>query len=117
MELPPYHMPTLRGVLLRTWDRVRLFVRDAGKIIVVMVLALNLLGSIGTDGSIGETDSDASVLAAASRAATPLFAPMGIEADNWPAVLGIFSGVLAKEVIVGTLDRPARLGAARRPAA
>jgi ferrous iron transport protein B len=104
MELPPYHMPTLRGVLLRTWDRVKLFLRDAGKIIVVMVLALNLLGSIGTDGSIGETDSDASVLAAASRAATPLFAPMGIEPDNWPAVLGIFSGVLAKEVIVGTLD-------------
>ncbi|MBK1631614.1 ferrous iron transport protein B [Thiohalocapsa halophila] len=104
MELPPYHRPTLRGVLLRTWDRVKLFLRDAGKVIVVMVLALNLLGSIGTDGSLGETDSDASVLAAASRTATPLFAPMGIQADNWPAVLGIFSGVLAKEVIVGTLD-------------
>jgi ferrous iron transport protein B len=104
MELPPYHMPTLRGVLLRTWDRVKLFLRDAGKVIVVMVLALNLLGSIGTDGNIGETESDESILAAASRAATPLFAPMGIEQNNWPAVLGIFSGVLAKEVIVGTLD-------------
>jgi len=104
MELPPYHRPTLRGVLLRSWDRVKLFLRDAGRVIVVMVLALNLLGSIGTDGSIGETDSDASILAAASRTATPLFAPMGIEQDNWPAVLGIFSGVLAKEVIVGTLD-------------
>jgi ferrous iron transport protein B len=104
MELPPYHMPTLRGVMLRTWDRVKLFLRDAGKVIVTMVLALSLLGSIGTDGSIGETESDRSILAVASRAATPLFAPMGIEQDNWPAVLGIFSGVLAKEVIVGTLD-------------
>ena len=104
MELPPYHMPTARGVLLRTWDRVKLFLRDAGRVIVVMVLALNVLGSIGTDGSIGETDSDQSILAVASRAATPLFAPLGIEHDNWPAVLGIFSGVLAKEVIVGTLD-------------
>ena len=104
MELPPYHMPTARGVLLRTWDRVKLFLRDAGRVIVVMVLALNLLGAIGTDGSIGETDSDQSILAVASRAATPLFAPLGIEHDNWPAVLGIFSGVLAKEVIVGTLD-------------
>jgi ferrous iron transport protein B len=73
-------------------------------VIVVMVLALNVLGSIGTDGSIGDTDSDQSILAAASRAATPLFAPLGVEHDNWPAVLGIFSGVLAKEVIVGTLD-------------
>jgi ferrous iron transport protein B len=104
MELPPYHLPTLRGVLLRTWDRVRLFLREAGRVIIVMVVALNLLASIGTDGSLDNADSDHSVLSAASRAATPLFAPMGIEQDNWPAVLGIVSGVLAKEVIVGTLD-------------
>lgn len=104
MELPPYHLPTLRGVLLRTWDRVRLFLREAGRIIVLMVLALYLLGSIGTDGHFGRQDSDESILAAASRSATSLFAPMGIEEDNWPAVLGVFSGVLAKEVIVGTLD-------------
>jgi ferrous iron transport protein B len=104
MELPPYHLPTLKGVLLRTWDRVRLFLREAGRIIVAMVLALHLLGSIGTDGSFGRQDSDQSILATASRSATPLFAPMGIEEDNWPAVLGVFSGILAKEVIVGTLD-------------
>ncbi len=104
MELPPYHLPTLRGVLLRTWDRVNLFLREAGKVIIVMVLALNLLGAIGTDGSLDAADSDNSILAATSRVATPLFAPMGIEQDNWPAVLGIVSGVLAKEVIVGTLD-------------
>ncbi len=104
MELPPYHLPTLRGVLLRTWDRVRLFLREAGQVIVLMVLALNLLGSIGTDGRFGQQDSDQSILAAASRSATHLFAPMGIREDNWPAVLGVFSGVLAKEVIVGTLD-------------
>jgi len=104
MELPPYHLPTFRGVLLRTWDRVRLFLREAGRVIVLMVLALNLLGSIGTDGRFGQKDSDQSILAAASRSATPLFAPLGIHEDNWPAVLGVFSGVLAKEVIVGTLD-------------
>ncbi|MBK5930930.1 Fe(2+) transporter permease subunit FeoB [Halochromatium salexigens] len=104
MELPPYHMPRLRGVLLRTWDRVKLFLREAGKIIIIMVVILNLLSSIGTDGRLDQTDSDESILAATSRLATPLFAPMGIGQDNWPAVLGIFSGVLAKEVIVGTLD-------------
>ncbi len=104
MELPPYHLPTLKGVLLRTWDRVRLFLREAGRVIVVMVMALQLLGSIGTDGSFDNQASDRSILAAASRSATPLFAPLGIEEDNWPAVLGVFSGVLAKEVIVGTLD-------------
>ncbi|MCF7980329.1 MAG: Fe(2+) transporter permease subunit FeoB, partial [Chromatiaceae bacterium] len=104
MELPPYHMPKLRGVLLRTWDRVRLFLREAGRVIIVMVLILNMLSSIGTDGRLDQNASDDSILAAASRLATPLFAPMGIGQDNWPAVLGIFCGVLAKEVIVGTLD-------------
>jgi len=104
MELPPYHLPTVKGVLLRTWDRVRLFLKEAGRVIVLMVLALNLLGSIGTDGTPSKTDSEHSVLSALSRTVTPLFAPLGIRQDNWPAVVGIVSGVLAKEVIVGTLD-------------
>ena len=104
MELPPYHLPTLKGVLLRSWDRVRLFVKEAGQVIILMVLALNLLNSIGTDGSFGNEDSEKSILSAASRVVTPAFAPMGIQEDNWPAVVGIFSGILAKEVVVGTLD-------------
>ena len=104
MELPPYHMPTIKGILLRTWDRVRLFIKDAGQVIVVMVLIINVLSAIGTDGTIAHDNSDASVLAVISKTATPIFAPMGIEEDNWPAVLGIISGVLAKEVVVGTLD-------------
>ena len=104
MELPPYHLPTLKGILLRTWDRVRLFMREAGKIIVIMVLALNLLNSIGTDGSFGNEDSETSILSSLSKSAVPLFEPLGIHEDNWPAILGIISGVLAKEVVVGTLD-------------
>ncbi|MCK4674431.1 MAG: Fe(2+) transporter permease subunit FeoB [Gammaproteobacteria bacterium] len=104
MELPPYHMPTLKGISLRTWDRVRLFIKEAGQVIVVMVLVINVLNSIGTDGSIGHENSSNSVLAVISKTATPVFAPMGISEDNWPAVLGIISGVLAKEVVVGTLD-------------
>jgi len=104
MELPPYHMPTVKGIFLRTWDRVKLFIKEAGKIIIIMVLALNVLNSIGIDGSFGNEDSDQSVLSAASKVLNPVFAPMGIEEDNWPAVVGVVSGVLAKEVVVGTLD-------------
>jgi len=104
MELPPYHMPTLKGILLRTWDRVRLFIKEAGQVIVVMVLVINVLNAIGTDGSISQNNSNDSVLAVISKTATPVFSPMGIEEDNWPAVLGIISGILAKEVVVGTLD-------------
>ncbi len=104
MELPTYHLPTLKGILLRTWSRLKSFITDAGKIIVLMVIAINFLNSIGTDGSFGNEDSNKSVLSAISRAITPVFKPMGIEEDNWPATVGIFSGILAKEVVVGTLD-------------
>ncbi len=104
MELPPYHLPTLKGVMLRTWDRVKLFIYGAGKVIIVMVLALNVMSSIGTDGSFGNQDSDKSVLSKIGQSITPLFAPMGIEQDNWAATVGIFTGVLAKETVVGTLD-------------
>jgi ferrous iron transport protein B len=104
MELPTYHLPTLKGIALRTWDRVKLFVRDAGKVIIVMVLILNVLNSIGSDGSLGNQDSEHSVLSLAGKSLTPLFGPMGIREENWPATVGIFTGVLAKEVVVGTLD-------------
>lgn len=104
MELPPYHLPSGRGVLLRTWDRVKLFLRDAGKIIIIMVVIVNVLNSIGRDGSFGNEDTDNSILSAAGQAVTPMFAPMGITEDNWPATVGIFTGILAKEVVVGTLD-------------
>jgi ferrous iron transport protein B len=104
MELPTYHIPTFKGVSLRTWDRVKLFIRDAGRVIIVMVLALNVMNSIGTDGSIGNEESEHSVLSAIGKTLTPLFAPLGIQQDNWPATVGIFTGVLAKEAVVGTLD-------------
>jgi ferrous iron transport protein B len=104
MELPHYHMPTLRGIMLRTWDRVKLFIKEAGKVIVLMVLAINTLNSIGTDGSFGNEDTEHSVLSAISKGITPLLAPMGIHQDNWPATVGVFTGILAKETVVGTLD-------------
>ncbi len=104
MELPPYHVPTIKGVLIRTWDRTKSFVFRAGKIIVPMVLVLNVLNAIGTDGSYGNEDSDKSVLSEIGRTIAPAFSPMGMTEENWPAAVGIFTGVLAKEAVVGTLD-------------
>jgi ferrous iron transport protein B len=104
MELPTYHLPTLRGVFIRTWDRLRSFLFNAGKVIVPMVLVLNFLNALGTDGSLGHENSNKSVLSAIGKSLTPLFKPMGIENENWPATVGIFTGVLAKEAVVGTLD-------------
>ncbi|MDF2140891.1 Fe(2+) transporter permease subunit FeoB [Paenirhodobacter sp. CAU 1674] len=104
MELPPYHLPTLRGILTLTWERTRGFILRAGRVIVPMVLVLNVLNSLGTDGSYGHSDSRNSVLSAIGRTITPAFAPMGMTEENWPAAVGIFTGVLAKEAVVGTLD-------------
>lgn len=104
MELPPYHLPTLKGVLLRTWERLKGFMFTAGRVIVPMVLVLNFLSAIGTDGSFGNEDSDKSVLAEIGRSITPAFTPMGLTEENWPAAVGIFTGVLAKEAVVGTLN-------------
>ena len=104
MELPSYHMPTLRSVLLSTWSKLKGFISDAGKLIVLMVIVINFLNSWGTDGSFGNEDSQDSMLSEISRTITPVFSPMGIEDDNWPATVGIFTGLLAKEVVVGTLD-------------
>ncbi|PIE41297.1 MAG: ferrous iron transporter B [Gammaproteobacteria bacterium] len=104
MELPQYHLPTLKGILIRTWQRLKGFIVRAGQAIVVVVILLNFINSIGTDGSFGNEDSEKSVLSAIGKSITPIFEPMGVDHDNWPAAVGIFTGIFAKEVVVGTLD-------------
>lgn len=104
MELPPYHLPTLGTVLLRAWDRLKAFVFRAGQVIIPVVVALSFLNAVGTDGSFNNQDSEKSVLSAIGRTLVPLFEPMGMREDNWPAAVGVFTGVLAKETVIGTLN-------------
>ncbi len=104
IELPPYHRPAIKSLLIHTWERLKGFVLEAGKFIIMMVMVINILNSIGTDGSFGNENSSTSVLSEISKTFTPAFEPMGIQQENWPAIVGIFSGLLAKEVVVGTLD-------------
>ncbi len=104
MELPNYHMPSAKQVLLRTWDRLKAFMIRAGKAIVLVVVILNTLNSIGTDGTMGHENTGASMLSKIGQTITPVFAPMGMTEDNWPAAVGVFTGILAKEAVVGTLD-------------
>ena len=104
MELPTYHLPSVKSMLLRTWDRLQGFIIRAGQVILLMVMVLGLLNSVGTDGSFGNQSNSKSVLVATSQAITPILRPMGIQQDNWPATVGIFTGIFAKEATVGTLD-------------
>jgi len=103
-EMPAYHAPIIRNILLTTWFRLKGFIFRAGKTIVLVVIALSFLNSIGTDGSFNNEDSENSVLSVIGKSITPAFAPLGIEEENWPATVGLFTGMFAKEAIVGTLD-------------
>lgn len=104
MEMPDYELPTLQNVLIKTWQKLNRFVLGAGKTIVLVVAILSFLNSVGTDGSFGNEDSEASVLSKAAQVVTPIFAPIGVNQDNWPATVGIITGIFAKEAVVGTLN-------------
>ncbi|MFP1779422.1 Fe(2+) transporter permease subunit FeoB [Lonsdalea quercina] len=104
MEIPPYHLPGLNSVLVRTWERLKGFVLRAGKLIVVVVTVLSFFNSLGTDGTFGNQNTQKSVLSVIGQEIVPVFKPMGISQDNWPAAVGVFTGIFAKEAVVGTLD-------------
>ena len=103
MELPPYHPPRPKHILLHTWERLKIFIWRAGKFIVPMVLVLGILNTVGTDGSIGKEDSEESLLSVCGKAITPVFEPIGVEPDNWPASVSVFTGLFAKESVIGTM--------------
>ena len=104
MEMPTYQVPGLYNILLNTWNKLKGFILGAGQVIVLVVTAINVVNSLGTDGSFGNQNTEKSVLSATAKTVTPIFSPFGLQADNWPATVGIVSGLLAKEVVVGTLD-------------
>ncbi|RDI46936.1 Fe(2+) transporter permease subunit FeoB [Aquicella lusitana] len=105
MELPPYHVPHMKTLMLHAWQRLKGFVFRAGKLIVPICILIGALNSLNLDGTMNTGEGDAhSLLSLIGQWATPIFAPMGIHANNWPATVGLVTGILAKEVVVGTLN-------------
>ena len=104
MELPPYHAPRAGHILSHALERLKVFIYRAGVTITIIVAILSVANSVGLDGSFGRQQSGNSVLAGLGRVVTPVFGPMGIEDENWPATVGIFTGMFAKEAVVGTLS-------------
>jgi ferrous iron transport protein B len=103
MELPVYHVPHVKSLLLQTWQRLKGFVVRAGKVIIVVSIFLSALNSFSLDGKAVDNIND-SALASVSRVFTPLLKPIGIHEDHWQATVGLFTGAMAKEVVVGTLN-------------
>lgn len=103
MELPVYHVPHLKSLLLQTWQRLKGFVLRAGKVIVIVSIFIGALNSFSFSGKEVDNIND-SALASVSRVLTPLLQPIGVHEDNWQATVGLFTGAMAKEVVVGTLN-------------
>ncbi|MBD8163779.1 Fe(2+) transporter permease subunit FeoB [Erwinia persicina] len=103
MELPLWHMPHAKSLLLQTWQRLRGFVLRAGKVIVMVSMLIGALNSFSFSGQPVSHLND-SALASVSRMLTPLLAPIGVHDDNWQATVGLLTGAMAKEVVVGTLN-------------
>ncbi|EGB7317685.1 Fe(2+) transporter permease subunit FeoB [Salmonella enterica] len=103
MELPVYHVPHIKSLIIQTWQRLKGFVLRAGKVIIIVSIFLSAFNSFSLSGKIVDNIND-SALASVSRVITPVFKPIGVHEDNWQATVGLFTGAMAKEVVVGTLN-------------
>ncbi len=99
MELPQYHLPTAKTVLLHVWERAKAFIVKAGTIIFVSCAVIWFLQSFSW--SLQMVDAEESILASLGRVIAPLFAPLGF--GSWQAAVGAVTGLVAKENVVATL--------------
>ena len=97
MELPTYKIPSVKGVLLHTWEKVKGFLRKAGTLILACSIVLWILQNIFPWGG---TDPQMSVLGIIGNTIAPIFAPLGF--GTWQAAVAIIAGLAAKEVVVAT---------------
>ena len=97
MELPTYKVPSVKGALLHTWEKVKGFLRKAGTIILVCSIILWALQNIYPWGG---NDPQMSLLGMIGTTIAPIFAPLGF--GTWQAAVAILAGLSAKEVVVST---------------
>ena len=103
MELPQYHIPSARTVLLHVWERLKGFFIKAGTVLFLACVVMWILSSFGIqDGAFGMVEDSAdSLMAIVGGAIAPLFAPLGW--GEWQPVAAAISGFSAKEGIVSTM--------------
>ena len=103
MELPQYHIPQVKTVLLHVWERLKGFIIKAGTILFLACVVMWFLGGFGfTDGGFGMVEDSAdSLMAAIGGVIAPIFAPLGF--GEWQPVEASISGFTAKEAIVSTM--------------
>ena len=97
MELPTYKVPSLKGVLLHTWEKTKDKIKKAGTIILASAIVIWILSSVPFGVEYGSQES---VLGMIGSAIAPIFAPLGF--STWQAGIAILTGLVAKEVVVST---------------
>ncbi|MGM9933596.1 ferrous iron transport protein B [uncultured Clostridium sp.] len=98
MELPQYHIPSAKNVLLHMWDRAKAFIVKAGTVIFVACGVIWFLSSF--DFTLQMVDTSESMLASIGSIFAPIFAPLGF--GNWQSSVASITGLVAKENVVGT---------------
>lgn len=105
LELPAYHWPSIKRLFKDTGYRLRHFVIRAGRLIIPVCILLGALNALTFSGQISKIDAGSdTLLSIFGQWLTPLFSPMGLHQNNWPATVGLLTGMLAKEVVVGSLN-------------
>lgn len=99
MELPSYKVPSLKGVLLHTWEKTKGFIKKAGTIILAASIIIWILSSVPIGVEYGAQES---AIGQIGTAISPIFAPLGF--GEWQPSVSLLFGVVAKEVVVGTLS-------------
>lgn len=103
MELPPYRVPSLKSIWFHVREHTAGFLRKCSSIIVVMSILLWFATAIPVSGggAFAETDIQHSLFARVAKAAAPIFRPLGF--GSWEAAGALFTGFVAKEVVVSTM--------------
>jgi ferrous iron transport protein B len=101
LDMPDYQLPHLPGLCKQAFFKTKKFVKDALKLVIPVCMLLAAMNHITFSSA---QDAPSTLLEKFGQTITPIFSPMGITQDNWPASVGLLTGVMAKEVVIGSLN-------------
>ena len=106
MELPAYHAPRFRNLMLHLWDKLKHFVKKAFTIILASTIVIRFLSNFGWDWHYVGAEMDSSILASLGKLVQPLFTPLGfgaqLSAFGWVFAVAAVTGLIAKENVIAT---------------
>ncbi|TDW19917.1 ferrous iron transport protein B [Breznakia blatticola] len=105
MEMPTYHWPRFKNLMLRLWDKLKGYITRAGTVILASTIVLWFLGNFDFSLQMVEANSDTSILGVVADSITFIFRPLGFASGSagWKAVVAILTGLVAKEAVVSTM--------------